>query len=85
MWSERKPERDAVREMPSNAWSAWRQAAARVQTAWDDMTHARRDTRAAAYAEYQQALHTEEEAARELAASLGRDTALRADLSALAA
>ena len=85
MFSERRRDRATVHAMPADAWFAWRQAATRVQAAWEEVSRARRETRAAAYAEYGQALRLEEDAARELGAQLASATLFGAELPAIAA
>lgn len=84
MRHDRRSEREAGREAAFNAWAAWRHAAARVQAAWDDASRAPRETRAAAYAEYHEALRREENAARDLGGRLGGATR-GGDLAAIAA
>jgi hypothetical protein len=62
------------------AWTAWREAAERVQAAWDDVLSAARGTRAGAYAMYIQALRQEEAAARELGLRTGLPRATWAEV-----
>lgn len=83
MWGERGRGRKAHGDPVFIAWASWRQAATRVHTAWEDVSHARRSTRSAAYAEYRQALRKEEEAARDLGARLAA-AACRKDRPAIA-
>ena len=71
MWRSRQVSDSAQRDAVFGAWTTWRQAAAWVQAAWDDVHTAGRCTRAAAYEQYRQALRREERAARDLASWLG--------------
>lgn len=85
MWGDRGRAGRADRDAAFCAWVSWRQAAARVHAAWEDVSGARLATRAAAYAEYCQALRKEEQAAGELGARLAGAAARGADLSAIVA
>ena len=85
MWGDGRRERASDRDAAFNAWVSWRHAAAQVDAAWKDVSRARSATRAAAYAEYCQALRKEEQAAGELGARLAAATACGAHLPAVAA
>ena len=68
MWGSRETPASTDREAALAAWVQWRQAAELVRALWADVVHAPRNARAAAYAQYGQALRREEHAAAELAA-----------------